>query len=202
MIFSNGWVKDRVCRYNQFNQSDTFCILFFFFEMENCAASQLSTLYTSWDWSVLQQMKRKCCSVETEQGLVMTLLLSVSYVSNCQANIQRVPKYIWVMNATFEVTHNVFNENEKSNYIQSQVHITKFRLSSANYNLSYIFIPNFSSGAQSSISSCPVDIFSFIHFSTEWLDPIYWASKSCLVSLTFLCLYHWLSDPCNYFSSP
>ena len=28
--------------------------------------------------------KKKCCSVETEQGLVMTLLLSVSYVSNCK----------------------------------------------------------------------------------------------------------------------
>lgn len=89
------------------------------------------------------------------------------------ANIQRVPKYVWVMNAAFEVTHNVFNENEKSNYIQSQVHITKFGLNSATYDLSYIFNPNFSSGAQSSISNCPVDIFSFIHVSTEWLAPIY-----------------------------
>ena len=110
--------------------------------------------------------------METEQGLVTTLLLLVSYVSNFK-QIFRVPKCVWVMNAAFEVTHNVFNENEKSNYIQSQVHITKFGLSSANYDLSYIFNPNFSSGAQSSISNCPVDMFSFIHVSTEWLAPIY-----------------------------
>lgn len=170
--------------------------------MENCTASRLSVSCTSWDWSLPadEQKMFQCRDIARASHDNITPLTLLC--NNFQANIQGVPKYVWIMNATFEVTHKVFNENEKSNHIQSQTHITNFRLSSASNDRCYIFSPNFSSGVQPSISNGLVDVFSFIHISTEWLNPIYLPPKYQLVSSTFLCLYHWLPNPRYYFSSP
>lgn len=103
-------------------------LLFFFSNIVgNHAPSQLSALYSVHCETDCQQngnrMQHSRDIARVNNGNIAVILCC-----NCHASIQEVPKYIQILNVTFEVIYNVFTEHGESNHLQCQSHITNLAL--------------------------------------------------------------------------